>query len=87
MRLRVILSILINLVAVAAPGAVLFYEYGPAASVDPQSMRDMMFLLGTAFFAFALGLGSSLLLRSEDKPALIGLVEDLFSRDSRRART
>jgi hypothetical protein len=87
MRLRVILSILINLVAVAAPGAVLFHEYGPTAAVDPQSVRDMLFLLGTAFFSFALGLVSSLLLRSEDTPSLVLLVEDLFSRDSHKARS
>jgi hypothetical protein len=87
MRLRVTLSILLNLVAVAAPGAVLLLTFGPTAQVDPQSAKDLLYLLGSAVFVFALALGSGAFLRGADKPAIISQVEDLFPRGGRRGKS
>ena len=87
MRLRVALSILLNLAAIAVPGAVLLLTFGPTARVNPQSAKDLLYLLGSAVFAFSLALGSSALLRGADKPAIISLVEDLFPRGGRRAKS
>lgn len=87
MKLRVILSILLNLVAVAAPGTVLLLTFGPTATVNPQSAKDLLYLLGSAVFAFALALGSSALLKGAGKPEIISSVEDLFPRERRRAKS
>ena len=86
MRLRITLSILLNLVAVAAPGAVLFHTFGPTAQVNPQSTKDLLYLLGSAVFAFALAMVSGALLKGADKPALISLVEDLLPGKEGRSR-
>jgi hypothetical protein len=85
MRLRVALSILLNLVAVAAPGVVLLYTFGPTAPVDPQSAKDLLYLLGSAIFAFSLALVSSALLKGADKSGVVTLVEDLVLGRRRRA--
>jgi hypothetical protein len=72
---RIHLSILLNLVAIAAPSAVLFYTFGADARVDPQSAKDLLYLLGSALFAFCLGSASNALLKGDG--------ESLLSRDSR----
>ncbi|HSF41630.1 MAG TPA: hypothetical protein VLQ45_21430 [Thermoanaerobaculia bacterium] len=76
---RIHLSILLNLVAIAAPAAVLFYTFGADARVDPQSAKDLLYLLGSALFAFCVGLASNALLKGGDSPA-VSLIEGLLSR-------
>ncbi len=81
MKPKIVLSILLNLAAVAVPAAVLSYVYGPGATVDPQSAKDILALLGGSVFAFTVSLGAAVLLRGADKPMLIALLEDIFKGD------
>jgi len=85
MRLRITLSILLNLIAVAVPGIVLLHTFGPTARVDPQSTRDLLYLLGSAVFAFSMALVSGALLKRAYKSPVVTLVEDLVLGSRRRA--
>lgn len=78
MILRRFLSIILNIIAVFVPAVVLFRTFGLDATVDPQSTKDLLALLGTAFFSFVVGLGSAALLRSTDKPMILTVLEDLM---------
>lgn len=84
MRLRIALSILLNLLAIAVPGAILLYTFGPTAQVNPQSAKDLLYLLGSAVFAFSLALVSNSLLKGADTPSVVTLVEDLVLGRGRR---
>jgi ABC-type transport system involved in cytochrome c biogenesis permease component len=82
MIVRRFLSIFLNIIAVFVPAVVLFRMFGLEAKVDPQSLRDLLALLGTAFFSFVVGLASAALLRTTDKPFLITVLEDLMPKRS-----
>ena len=86
MMIRVTFSILLNLAAVAVPGAVLLHTFGPSAQVDPQSTKDLLYLFGSALFAFAVALMAGSLLKGSDKPAVVSIIEDLFSRAERSVK-
>ena len=77
---RKFFSVILNLVAVFVPAVVLFRMFGLDAKVDPESIRHLFALLGTAFFSFAVGLGSAALLRSSDRPFILTVLEDLMRR-------
>lgn len=75
---RRFLSITLNIIAVFVPAAVLFHIFGLDATVSPDSIRDLLALLGTAAFSFLVGLAAAALLRSTDKPMIITVLEDLL---------
>jgi hypothetical protein len=75
---RLIFSILLNLIAIAVPTAVVYRAYGPTASVNPESTRDLAYLLGTALFSFSLGLFSAALLRRPDTPPILRVLEQIL---------
>jgi len=79
MRPKIVLSILLNLVAVAAPAGVLLHTFGSTAQVDPQNTKDLLYLLGCAVFAFSVALGSGMLLKGSDKPAIVAFVQELLA--------
>lgn len=78
MKLRVLFSILLNVLAVAGPAAVLYLVYGMGATVDANSGRDLVALLSTGLFSFATGLGAATLVKSVDKSFLLKIVEGLM---------
>lgn len=85
MKPRVLLSVLLNVIALAVPAAVVAAVYGFQAEVNPQSLRDLVALVGTALFSFSVGLGAASLLKEGNTPALLTLVEDLLRAEATRS--
>lgn len=79
MIIRRFFSILLNILAVFVPALVLFRVFGLDATVNPESIKHVLAILGTALFSFVVGLISAALLRSTDKPFLESIVHDLMS--------
>jgi hypothetical protein len=85
MKPKVVFSILLSVLAVVGPPAVLYFLYGIDSTVDAESGKDLVAIIGTILFSFSLGLGSAALLKSVDKSFLLKLVEDVLrGREIRR---
>lgn len=78
MKIRVVLSILLSVLAVVGPATVLYFLYGMESTIDPESGKDLVAMIGTVLFSFSVGLAASALLKSIDRSFLMKLVEDIL---------
>ncbi len=81
MTSKLVLSVILNILAVSLPVGILVRIFGVTATVNPQSARDILLLVGSAFFSFAVGMASSSI-KGADRSPLQSILRDIVKERS-----
>lgn len=77
MKLRVVLAVFLNVVAIAVPAMALLVKYGQETRVAASSVEHLVALLAVVLVSFTLSLVASTLLRKDERPQVLNLLSEL----------